>query len=76
MLVTHGVGYLHQCDTIIVMTDGVISEMGTYSELLDTGGAFAQFIHEYHVKSEEEEEEEIDDGILHNYFDLCNSVMF
>ena len=68
MLVTHGVGYLPQCDTIIVMTDGVISEMGTYSELLDTDGAFAQFIREYHVKSEEEEEE-IDDGILHNYFD-------
>ena len=35
VLVTHGIAFLPQCDNIIVMKDGEISEMGTYQELLD-----------------------------------------
>ena len=42
------------------MTDGAISEMGTYTELIDTGGAFSQFVHKYHNMNEDEE---TDDGI-------------
>ena len=50
------------------MTDGVISEMGTYTELVDTGGAFSQFVCKYHDKNEGEG---MDDGtaisiIVHN----------
>ena len=56
---THGVGFLPQCDVIVVMADGVISEMGTYTELIDAGGAFSQFVHKYHNKNEGEE---VDDG--------------
>uniref|UniRef100_A0A8C8SRC5 Multidrug resistance-associated protein 1 n=1 Tax=Pelusios castaneus TaxID=367368 RepID=A0A8C8SRC5_9SAUR len=47
VLVTHGVSYLPLMDTIIVMTDGKISEMGSYQELLKQDGAFAEFLRTY-----------------------------
>ncbi|XP_067407154.1 multidrug resistance-associated protein 1 isoform X1 [Emydura macquarii macquarii] len=47
VLVTHGVSYLSLMDTIIVMTDGKISEMGSYQELLKQDGAFAEFLRTY-----------------------------
>lgn len=34
-------------DTILVMSDGEISEMGSYQELLKQDGAFAEFLHTY-----------------------------
>lgn len=46
-MVTHGVSYLPLMDTIIVMTDGKISEMGSYQELLKQDGAFAEFLRTY-----------------------------
>ena len=33
ILVTHGIGFLPQCDVIVVMADGQITEVGTYTEL-------------------------------------------
>uniref|UniRef100_A0A8C0H629 Multidrug resistance-associated protein 1 n=1 Tax=Chelonoidis abingdonii TaxID=106734 RepID=A0A8C0H629_CHEAB len=47
ILVTHGVSYLPLMDRIIVMTDGKISEMGSYQELLKQDGAFAEFLRTY-----------------------------
>uniref|UniRef100_A0A674KAE7 Multidrug resistance-associated protein 1 n=1 Tax=Terrapene triunguis TaxID=2587831 RepID=A0A674KAE7_9SAUR len=47
VLVTHGVSFLPLMDTIIVMTDGKISEMGSYQELLNQDGAFAEFLRTY-----------------------------
>ncbi|XP_062999456.1 multidrug resistance-associated protein 1-like [Elgaria multicarinata webbii] len=47
VLVTHGVSYLPLMDTIIVMTEGKISEMGSYQELLEQDGAFAEFLRTY-----------------------------
>ncbi|NXA88006.1 MRP1 protein, partial [Melanocharis versteri] len=47
VLVTHAINYLHQMDTILVMTDGEISEMGSYQELLEQDGAFAEFLRTY-----------------------------
>ena len=52
---THGVGFLPQCDTIVVMTNGAISEVGTYSELVKANGAFAQFLHTYQSTNQAEE---------------------
>jgi ATP-binding cassette subfamily C (CFTR/MRP) protein 1 len=34
-------------DVIIVMSGGKISEMGSYQELLDRDGAFAEFLRTY-----------------------------
>ncbi|XP_068555233.1 multidrug resistance-associated protein 1 isoform X4 [Anas acuta] len=47
VLVTHAVNYLPQVDTILVMSDGKISEMGSYQELLKQDGAFAEFLRTY-----------------------------
>ncbi|XP_062521920.1 ATP-binding cassette sub-family C member 3-like isoform X2 [Corticium candelabrum] len=44
ILVTHGVSFLPQVDQILVMTNGYISETGTYNELLQQDGAFADFL--------------------------------
>ncbi|KAF1518623.1 Multidrug resistance-associated protein 1, partial [Eudyptes sclateri] len=47
VLVTHAINYLPQMDTILVMTDGEISEMGSYQQLLKQDGAFAEFLRTY-----------------------------
>ena len=57
-MVTHGINHLPQCDQIIVMTGGRISEIGSYGELLDADGAFAEFIRVYSGMAEEEGEGE------------------
>ncbi|XP_056392341.1 multidrug resistance-associated protein 1 isoform X2 [Hyla sarda] len=66
ILVTHGVSYLPQMDSIIVMVDGKITEVGSYQELLKQDGAFAEFLRTYanaeqndgqdHTEVDEEEE--------------------
>lgn len=47
ILVTHGLTYLKSCDNVIVLKDGVISEMGTYQQLINNNGAFAEFLEEF-----------------------------
>jgi len=44
VLVTHSITYLPEVDTIIVLTNGEISESGTFKELLKKKGAFAEFL--------------------------------
>ncbi|XP_031350249.1 multidrug resistance-associated protein 1 isoform X4 [Photinus pyralis] len=59
LLVTHGITYLPMVDKIIVLKDGEVSEVGTYQELLDKKGAFAEFIiqHLNEVVNDENEEQ-------------------
>ena len=56
ILVTHGIGFLPQCDVIVVMADGQITEVGTYTELIDSDGDFAQFLHTYKGVDEDKKE--------------------
>ena len=49
---THGVTFLPYCDMIVVMKDGNVSEQGSYDELLDKNGAFAEFIKNYLIETE------------------------
>jgi len=42
--VTHGISYLPHVDQIVVLKEGVISEYGTYDELMRNNGAFAEFL--------------------------------
>jgi len=42
--VTHSITYLREVDLIVVMKDGQVSESGTYKELLDKKGDFADFL--------------------------------
>ena len=57
LLVTHGIGFLPQCDVIVVMADGQITEVGSYSELIKNDGDFAQFLQTYKGVEESSEEE-------------------
>ena len=56
ILVTHGIAFLPQCDVIVVMVDGQITEVGSYTELIDNDGAFAQFLHTYKGADENDED--------------------
>ena len=53
---THGIGFLPQCDVIVVMADGQITEIGSYTELIDNDRAFAQFLQTYKGVDDETEE--------------------
>ena len=44
ILVTHGITFLSEMDQIVVLKDGKISEIGTYQELMNNKGAFAEFL--------------------------------
>ena len=57
ILVTHGIGFLPQCDVIVVMADGRITEVGSYTELIENDGDFAQFLQTYKRVDEKEEED-------------------
>ncbi|XP_036735437.2 ATP-binding cassette sub-family C member 3 isoform X3 [Manis pentadactyla] len=47
VLVTHGISFLPQTDFIIVLADGQVSEVGSYSALLQHNGSFANFLRNY-----------------------------
>ncbi len=47
VLVTHGIRFLPQCDKIVVMEDGEVTEVGTYNELIKNKRAFADFLMHY-----------------------------
>ena len=66
---THGIGFLPQCDQIVVMTDGRISEIGSYAELIDNDGAFAEFLRTYTNVEEDEE------GVPGNQREKTDTVM-
>ena len=56
ILVTHGIGFLKEMDDIVVMKDGRVSEQGTYDELLQAEGAFADFLIEYLTEQGDKDE--------------------
>ena len=58
---THGISFLPQLDQIFVMVNGRISEVGTYRELLDRKGAFAEFLYTY-LETEDKGDEADDEG--------------
>lgn len=60
VLVTHGITYLPECDNIFVLKEGEISEEGTYKELLDKKGSFADFLIQ-HLSEVSEDAENLDE---------------
>lgn len=64
VLVTHGIQWLPQVDTVVVLSDGEISELGTYAQLVSHDGAFAQFLKTFFLQeSSESEDEETDPDV-------------
>lgn len=73
VLVTHGISFLPQTDSIIVLADGQVSEVGPYPALLQRNGSFANFLHNYAPDEDEEHlKEDSRTGILGPLF-LCPS---
>ena len=71
ILVTHGIGFLPQCDVIVVMTDGQITEVGSYTELIKNDGDFAQFLQTYQSSETNEDE----NGTNNTAFNNPNTVL-
>ncbi|KFV41915.1 Canalicular multispecific organic anion transporter 2, partial [Gavia stellata] len=57
ILVTHGISFLPQVDHVVVLVDGKISEMGSYQDLLKQNKAFAEFLRNYALDEDIEEDE-------------------
>ncbi|XP_029926660.1 ATP-binding cassette sub-family C member 2 [Myripristis murdjan] len=68
ILVTHGVSFLPYVDEIVVLVDGVVSEIGTYQSLRASRGAFSEFLDTYaqeqHNKNQTETEHGLDTAEL------------
>ncbi|XP_062549081.1 multidrug resistance-associated protein 1-like isoform X2 [Armigeres subalbatus] len=58
LLVTHGISFLPYVENIFVMKEGEISESGSYQQLIDQKGAFAEFLAQ-HIQDLDDEDEEI-----------------
>ena len=58
---THGVHWLPMVDTIVVMENGRIRDVGTYEELLQYKGAFSVFLQTYLLHGNEDDEDEEDE---------------
>ncbi|XP_035695059.1 multidrug resistance-associated protein 1-like [Branchiostoma floridae] len=64
LLVTHGISFLPQCDQIMVLVDGRIWLLGTYTELMEQNEAFAEFIRNYGNFEDEEGNVEGDPSVM------------
>ena len=73
MLVTHGVTYLPEMDSIIVLRGCTISERGSFDTLLQSKGAFADFLSTYmHEENGEDTQTEDEDiAIDTEGFSIC-----
>ncbi|XP_063535449.1 multidrug resistance-associated protein 1 [Cydia strobilella] len=59
--VTHNVSYLAQTDLVVVLKEGEISEVGSYQQLLEKKGAFAEFLLHHLSDTERTSPEELDE---------------
>ncbi|GIX88296.1 multidrug resistance-associated protein 1 [Caerostris darwini] len=56
ILVTHSLTYLPQTDVIYVMKDGTIAESGSFQQLVDSKGPFAEYLAQYGSQIDESED--------------------
>lgn len=61
VLVTHTISVLPEVDMIVVLKEGKIQEMGTYKDLLEKGGTFAEFLQEHSRMENTTNEESIEE---------------
>ena len=58
ILVTHSLTYLPRVDHIIVLKNGKVVESGSYTDLLNNKGDFAELISQYHHANDQEPDDE------------------
>ncbi|KAF7705073.1 hypothetical protein HF521_020359 [Silurus meridionalis] len=83
ILVTHSISFLPQVDNIVVLVEGKVSEMGSYQDLLNENGTFAEFLRNYSLEDIMEddevtellidEEELFPDDALSNHTDMVDN---
>ncbi|XP_074649425.1 multidrug resistance-associated protein 1-like isoform X1 [Tubulanus polymorphus] len=73
VLVTHGINYLKHVDHIVVLQGGRVSETGSYAQLLDHAGPFAEFLRNY-LEEDEEVESELDDDVKSLREDIIHHI--
>ncbi|XP_061183744.1 multidrug resistance-associated protein 1-like [Saccostrea echinata] len=61
VLVTHAISFLPNVDKIINIVNGEVSEVGTYNELMEQNGAFAEFVRNHALEESASDEEEQSD---------------
>ncbi|XP_017479612.1 PREDICTED: multidrug resistance-associated protein 1-like [Rhagoletis zephyria] len=64
LLATHRISVLSECDEIIVLKDGGISERGTMDQLIEEKGDFAEFLAEYLVENMDNSGDDSEDNEL------------
>ncbi|KAG0325322.1 Multidrug resistance-associated protein 1 [Dissophora globulifera] len=57
LLITHGVHHLSEADQIVVIRDGSIDEVGSFTELMTAQGSFQQLVEEYTIDQKKAGEE-------------------
>lgn len=55
---THGVSFLPYVDEIVVLVDGTVSEVGSYSSLRASKGSFSEFLDMYAKEDDNEAQEQ------------------
>ncbi|XP_019222145.1 canalicular multispecific organic anion transporter 1 isoform X2 [Oreochromis niloticus] len=70
ILVTHGISFLPYVDKIVVLENGVISEVGSYENLRASGGAFSKFLDTYAKEQSNQGNSETDEGQDAEHFEL------
>ncbi|CAI5654084.1 unnamed protein product [Oreochromis niloticus] len=70
ILVTHGISFLPYVDEIVVLENGVISEIGSYKNLRASGGAFSKFLDTYATEQSNQRNSETGEGQDAEDFDL------
>ncbi|GLD66489.1 canalicular multispecific organic anion transporter 1, partial [Lates japonicus] len=60
ILVTHGVSFLPFVDEIVVLQDGVVTEIGSYNSLRASRGAFSEFLDTYAKEQSNQTQSESD----------------
>ncbi|KAL3269853.1 hypothetical protein HHI36_008911 [Cryptolaemus montrouzieri] len=64
VLSTHCITFLPHVDQILVLKNGNISERGTYQELINGKGAFAEFL-ELHIQSAVKDDDKLNELVTH-----------
>ena len=57
VLVTHAIHWLPSVDSVVVVNNGQISEIGSYQELLSHDRAFAQFLKTYLTQDDDDDDD-------------------
>ncbi|TMW62290.1 hypothetical protein Poli38472_009783 [Pythium oligandrum] len=63
LLVTHGLTFLSQCDSVIVLERGAIVEQGTYDEVMALNGVLTDLVSKYKEHDQGQSIEEVEEEI-------------